>query len=525
MKKKQFQICKNRCLPAIILINICHQLKIEKIVSLTGLSLTGRLNMLSNREHPSTSKLSFTSYNKAMKSLPLKYRPQQLEDLIGQEFIKTTLKNALSAKRIAPAYLFAGPLGTGKTSTARILAKSLNCLAVEQPTVKPCGECSSCRSIERSNAIDVTEIDAASHNGVDNARELIELSHLAPAQVRYKVFILDESQMLTSAAQNTLLKLLEEPPSRTIFILCTTELHKILPTIVSRCQLFNFKSLSQTAVIDYLSQIATTEEIDITPEAIAAISKSGLGSLRDSLQLLSQLQVLQQQITLDTVIEAVGGISSKQMWKLMTNLVKEDVLNVLLIARNLIQMGKPPQLILQGLLNCHRDLLLIKATQKDGKDLLSSNLEYGKLYQLANKISWHRIEGNLEQLQKREQQLRFSINNAVWLETCLLNMMDSTSINETQTLENNRQHRTKPDKSTANLGDLWAKIVNSTKSSNQKMLSHASLIGLDRELNFVVLAVEPKYVAKFQKNLTHLSRIITHCLKQQQPIEVIIEEK
>ncbi|AFZ38022.1 DNA polymerase III, subunits gamma and tau (plasmid) [Stanieria cyanosphaera PCC 7437] len=460
-----------------------------------------------------------------MKSLPLKYRPQQLEDLIGQEFIKTTLKNALSAKKIAPAYLFSGPRGTGKTSTARILAKSLNCLAVEQPTIKPCGECSSCRSIERSNAIDVTEIDAASHNGVDNARELIELSHLAPAQVRYKVFILDESQMLTSAAQNTLLKLLEEPPERTIFILCTTELHKILPTIVSRCQLFNFKSLSQTAVIDYLSQIATTEEIDLTPEAIAAISKSGLGSLRDSLQLLSQLQVLRQQITLDNVIEAVGGISSQQMWKLMTNLVKEDVLNVLLIARNLIQMGKSPQLILQDLLNCHRDLLLVKATQKDGKSLLSSNLEYSKLDQLASKISWHHIERNLEQLQKREQQLRFSINNAVWLETCLLNMMDSTSINETQTLLNNRQHRTKTQKSTANLGQLWAKIVNSTELSNQKMLSHASLIDLDRELNFAVLAVESKYVAKFQKNVTHLSRIITHSLRQQQPIKVIIEEQ
>jgi DNA polymerase-3 subunit gamma/tau len=460
-----------------------------------------------------------------MKSLPLKYRPQQLENLIGQEFIKTTLKNALSAKKIAPAYLFAGPRGTGKTSTARILAKSLNCLAVEQPTVEPCGKCSSCRSIERSNAIDVTEIDAASHNGVDNARELIELSHLAPAQVRYKMFLIDEAHGLTTAAQNALLKLLEEPPARTIFILCTTELHKVLPTIVSRCQLFNFKSLSQTAVVEYLSQITTAEEIDITPEAIAAISKSGLGSLRDSLQLLSQLQVLQQQITLDTVIEAVGGISSKQMCKLMTNLVKEDVLNVLLIARNLIQMGKSPQLILRDLLACHRDLLLVKATEKDGKDLLSSNLEYGKLYQLANKMTWHRIEGNLEQLQKREQQLRFSINNAVWLETCLLNMMDSTSIDETQTLENNRQHRTKPHKSTANLGDLWAKIVNSTKSSNQKMLSHANLIGLDRELNFAVLAVEPKYVAKFQKNATHLSRIITHCLKQQQPIEVIIEEQ
>ena len=460
-----------------------------------------------------------------MKSLPLKYRPQQLEDLIGQEFIKTTLKNALTTERIAPAYLFAGPRGTGKTSTARILAKSLNCLAVEQPTVEPCGECSSCRSIERSNAIDVTEIDAASHNGVDHARELIELSHLAPAQVRYKMFLLDECHCLTSAAQNTLLKLLEEPPARTIFILCTTELHKVLPTIISRCQLFNFKSLSSTTVVEYLSQIANTEEIDITTEAITAISRSGLGSLRDSLQLLSQLQVLQQPITLDTVIEAVGGISSQELWKLMVNLVKEDVLNLLQTARNLLQTGKSPQLILKDLLNCHRDLLLVKATPENCKSLLASNLEYARLYKLANKISLKRIENNLEQLQKREQQLRFSINNAVWLETCLLNMMDATCIEELRVKKSTRQHKSKTTRVSVNLVNLWSSIVKSSKSSNQKMLSHGSLTKLDRESNLAVLAVEPKYIAKFQKNTAHLSRTITQFLQQQQPIKVVIEEK
>ncbi len=181
------------------------------------------------------------------------------------------------------------------------------------------------------------------------------MSHLAPAQFRDKVFIIDEAHGLTSAAQNALLKLLEEPPARTIFILCTTELHKVLPTIVSRCQLFNFKSLSQTAVVDYLSQIADREEIDITFEALTAISKSGLGSLRDSLQLLSQLQLLQQQITLENVIEAVGGISPQEIWQLMVNLVKEDVLSLLQTGRSLLQTGKSPQLILKELLNCHRD--------------------------------------------------------------------------------------------------------------------------------------------------------------------------
>ena len=250
-----------------------------------------------------------------------------------------------------------------------------------------------------------------------------------------------------------------------------------------------------------------------------------MGSLRDSLQLLSQLQVLQQQITLDVVVEAVGGISPQELWKLMVNLVKEDVLNVLLIARNLIQTGKSPESILKDLLNTHRDLLLIKATQKDCKSLSLSNLEYAKLRQLASKINRHDIERNLKQLQKREQQLRFSINNAVWLETCLLNMMDATSIEKTKDCHANRQHQVKTTKLIASLSELWAKIVKSTKSSNQKMLSHASLIGFDRELNFAVLAVEPRYINKFQRNTTHLSRIISQSLKQQQPIKVIIEEK
>ena len=191
----------------------------------------------------------------------------------------------------------------------------------------------------------------------------------------------------------------------------------------------------------------------------------------------------------------------------------------------MIQTGKSPELILKDLLNAHRDLLLIKATLKDCKSLLSGHLEYDKLRQLANKVDVHSIQRNLEQLQKREQQLRFSINNAVWLETCLLNMMDATCIKEIKNCSGNRQHQTKATKSKISLGELWAKIIKSTKLSNQKMLSHASLIGFDRELNFAVLAVEPRYINKFQKNTTHLSRIISQCLKQQQSIKVIIEEK
>lgn len=457
-----------------------------------------------------------------MKSLPLKYRPQQLSDLVGQEFIKKTLENALTAKLIAPAYLFAGPRGTGKTSTARILAKSLNCLAKSEPTTKPCGECSSCRSIECSNAIDVTEIDAASHNGIDHARELVELSHLTPAQVRYKVFIIDECHGLTTAAQNALLKLLEEPPARTIFILCTTELHKVLPTITSRCQLFNFKSLSLNTVVERLREIAATEKIDINPQAQKAIAKFSLGSLRDSLQLLSQLRLLEQKITPERVIEAVGGISPQDLWQLMVSLAREEVLQALEMARKLTQAGKSPQLILTDLLNCYRDLLLFKATQGNCQSLLASNLAY-----LAPKMDFDRINSNLEQLQQKENQLRFSTNNAVWLETCLLNMMSSTSVVAIKPNTNHHKSAIKPEKRALNqnLRTVWAKIVASTKPTNRGLLSRASLIGLDRERKFAVLAVESEYVTKFRQNANTLSRIITQGLNQQQPIDVVIEEK
>ncbi|MEG4602605.1 DNA polymerase III subunit gamma/tau, partial [Microcoleus sp. F6_B3] len=179
--------------------------------------------------------------------LHLKYRPKNLQELVGQDTIKTTLTNAITSDKIAQAYLFTGPRGTGKTSTARILAKSLNCLNSKKPTATPCGECSSCKTIDSCSSLDVTEIDAASHNGVDDARELIQHSNFAPAMSRYRIWILDECHQLSTSAQNALLKCLEEPPAHVVFILCTTEAHKVLPTIISRCQTFNFRALSVDA--------------------------------------------------------------------------------------------------------------------------------------------------------------------------------------------------------------------------------------------------------------------------------------
>ncbi|MFM7546586.1 MAG: DNA polymerase III subunit gamma/tau, partial [Synechococcales cyanobacterium] len=189
-----------------------------------------------------------------------KYRPQVFADLVGQAAIATTLTHAIEQQKIAPAYLFCGPRGTGKTSSARILAKSLNCINGDAPTASPCGKCEVCRTITHGSALDVIEIDAASNTGVDNIRELIEKSQFAPIQCRYKVYVIDECHMLSTAAFNALLKTLEEPPQRVVFVLATTDPQRVLPTIISRCQRFDFRRISLDAMVPHLQTIAHEEK-------------------------------------------------------------------------------------------------------------------------------------------------------------------------------------------------------------------------------------------------------------------------
>src|SRR6476619_295851 len=203
-------------------------------------------------------------------ALHQKYRPKILAELVGQPYVPTALTNDIDRMHIAKAYLIAGSRGTGKTSTARIFAKSLNCLSFDGPTDEPCGTCQSCRSIETSNSLDVSEIDAASNNGVDDARALVERSSLAPVQGRYRIFLIDESHMLTQQSQNALLKCIEEPPPHVVFILCTTEVHKVLPTIVSRCQVFHFRALSIQTIAQHLQEVANAEVIAINDDALMA---------------------------------------------------------------------------------------------------------------------------------------------------------------------------------------------------------------------------------------------------------------
>ncbi|MFH2205093.1 MAG: DNA polymerase III subunit gamma/tau [Elusimicrobiota bacterium] len=260
--------------------------------------------------------------------LARKYRPQQFKDIVGQEAVATTLKNAIGEEKPAHAYLFFGPRGIGKTTTARVLAKSLNCK--KGPTPTPCGECSSCKEIAAGGAIDVMEIDAASHTGIDNIREaIIETVSLAPSRDRFKVFIIDEVHMLSKSSFNALLKTLEEPPSHVVFILATTELAKIPPTIISRCQRFRFRPLPQDVIAEHLAYLAKAEKFAAEKDALAILARAADGSMRDAISLLDQTSAFSDgAVTRDKVGELMGMLPEEAQLGLVGAVLEKDAVKL-----------------------------------------------------------------------------------------------------------------------------------------------------------------------------------------------------
>ena len=291
--------------------------------------------------------------------LARKWRPQTFADVVGQGATAETLKNAISQNRIAHAYLFAGTRGVGKTTTARILAKALNCQ--RGPTVDPCNDCASCREVTSGQAIDVLEIDAASNRGIDEIRELRESVRYRPARDRYKVFIIDEVHMLTTEAFNALLKTLEEPPSHVVFILATTELHKVPGTILSRCQHFNFRAISYREIMQRLAFIASQEKVRIGDHALSAIARASEGSLRDGESLLDQaISLCGQEVEEEQVRDLLGVVPQQLLEDFTDALISRDSKRVLALVDRLLTSGRNPLQLVRELMGHFRNLLMVR---------------------------------------------------------------------------------------------------------------------------------------------------------------------
>lgn len=362
----------------------------------------------------------------AYEPLHHRYRPQRFDQLVGQAPIVRTLSNAIRLKRIAPAYLFTGPRGTGKTSSARILARSLNCTSTPEPTAEPCGQCEACVAITAGNALDVIEIDAASNTGVDNIRELIERSRFAPVQLRWKVYVVDECHMLSTAAFNALLKTLEEPPPRVVFVLATTDPQRVLPTIVSRCQRFDFCRIPLEELVRHLSWISQQEQIVIAPDALRLVAQFAQGGLRDAESLLDQLSLLSPPIEAAAVWDLMGAVPEQKALELGTALANKEPLPLLEITRQLFDRGHEPNAILEALTKLLRDLL-VAALASDRQALTAiSPASWEKATRLAQQFGQDQLLSVLRALKGTEAQLRHSSQPRLTLEVLLAGLLAET---------------------------------------------------------------------------------------------------
>ena len=348
------------------------------------------------------------------------YRPQSFREMSGQTHVKRTLQNALLANKTTHAYLFSGPRGTGKTSTAKIFAKALNC--EKAPTSEPCNECPTCLSITEGSHPDVIEFDAASNSRVEEMRDIIEKVRFAPANARFKVYIIDEVHMLSTSAFNALLKTLEEPPPHAVFILATTEPHKLPATIISRCQRFDFKRLSSNDILERMKVVLEDINLPYEEQALKVIAQAAAGGMRDALSLLDQVVSFSgDTLTLENALLVSGSISQDIFFDVVASLKAKEIAKVLTAIEELIADGKDPLRLAEDLITFFRDLLLLQ-TSSDLTELLELVSPEDKFIQLAHEFSADTLYGYIDILSKTQQEMRFSHHTKIYLETALLKM-------------------------------------------------------------------------------------------------------
>jgi len=353
-----------------------------------------------------------------------KYRPQSFADVLNQDHIKTTLRNAIEQNRIAHGYIFSGQRGTGKTTTARILARCLNC--EKGPTDTPCDNCASCREISAGGSPDVIEIDAASNRGINEMRELRENVRYQPSRDRYKIFIVDEAHMITSEAFNALLKTIEEPPEWAVFILCTTESHKIPATIASRCQHFSFRSVDFNDLIDRMREICVSEGIEADDEALSVIAQSGEGSVRDSLSALDQaIACCGNKLEAAAVRALLGAFGIDAMAQVTTALAAQDGGAMLALVDELERNGGSPQHFSRELSRYLRNLLVTKISGESTRLIAASPAERGQMKQITAQFGEEDLTRYLQLSLDLFRDLQFSLQPRFHLEIGLLKMVQA----------------------------------------------------------------------------------------------------
>ncbi|MDA3840233.1 MAG: DNA polymerase III subunit gamma/tau [Patescibacteria group bacterium] len=383
-----------------------------------------------------------------MSTLYRKYRPQNFEEVVGQNHIKITLTHEIEAEKIAHAYLFCGPRAVGKTTLARVFAKSVNCLDRKDGTYESCGKCSNCLEINEAKSIDLIEIDAASHTGVDNVREnIINASRVTPTKSKYKVFIIDEVHMLSISAFNALLKIIEEPPQHVIFILCTTEIHKVPSTIISRCQRFDFKKINILDMVTKLNYIAQKEGLDIDKKVLESIARKSDGYMRDAESLFGQIISVSgsKKITQEDAELIVPGNTYEEAVSLIEFISSKDVANSITLINKLLDDGINLKNFLDDLIEVLRKLMFVKVSPsldtKIGTELVE-NLEQ-KISKISKNIELNQIINSIEQFSDAKLKIKNSFIVQLPLEVAVI------KICTTQTFQSNQFEKTKTVTATA----------------------------------------------------------------------------